>query len=271
MKIHFLCTRWGSDNLDFEVFADKAQSAGYEGIETGLPADEAGRNQIVKILKDRGMILIAQHNETRGADFAEHKAAFEKRLEHIAGAGPMLINSQTGRDIFTMEQNLELIEIARQVSEKTGVEILHETHRGRFSFALHVTREYIRKVDSLYLGLDISHWCCVAESLLADQEEAVTAVLERTNHLHARVGYAEGPQVTDPRAPEYAAALEAHLKWWDTALESAKKRGRKVFTITPEFGPIPYTTALPFTRMPVSSQWDINAYMKNLLSERYAS
>ncbi|HAS19048.1 MAG TPA: xylose isomerase, partial [Flavobacteriaceae bacterium] len=40
--------------------------------------------------------------------------------------------------------------------------------------------------------------------------------LNRTEHVHARVGFEEGPQVNDPQAPEWKKALERHLNLWET-------------------------------------------------------
>jgi hypothetical protein len=39
-------------------------------------------------------------------------------------------------------------------------------------------------------------------------------------------------------------------------------------TVTPEFGPPPYLPVLPWTQMPVASQWDINVHMMHLLRDR---
>ena len=55
----------------------------------------------------------------------------------------------------------------------------------------------------------------------------------------------------------------------DRIVDSHKKRGTPILTITSEFGPAPYMPALPFTRMPIASQWDINVHMMDLLRERY--
>jgi len=52
-------------------------------------------------------------------------------------------------------------------------------------------------------------------------------------------------------------------------VQHRQKSGAQATTITPEFGPAPYMPALPYTKMPVASQWDINVYMMNLLKERY--
>ena len=68
--------------------------------------------------------------------------------------------------------------------------------------------------------------------------------IERTDHIHARVGYPEGPRVSDPRAGELRQAFERHLVWWDRVVER-KRILNQVLTITPEFGPFPiwYTPA----------------------------
>jgi hypothetical protein len=105
--------------------------------------------------------------------------------------------------------------------------------------------------------------------LLADQPEAVALALSRTGHIHARIGHAEGPQVNDPRAPEWAEAFNTHFGWWDKVVAQKKKEGRPLTMLT-EFGPVDYMPALPYTRQPVANQWDINKYMLDTLRTRYA-
>jgi len=78
------------------------------------------------------------------------------------------------------------------------VTIIHETHRGKFSFAVHSTRKYLEAIPSLRLNLDISHWYTVAESYLDDQQRRWSWRSRRTAHIHARVGHKQGPQVSDP-------------------------------------------------------------------------
>jgi len=162
-----------------------------------------------------------------------------------------------------------LIELAYATKTQSQIPIYHETHRGRFSFAAHVTKEYLEKIPKLRLALDISHWCNVHESMLSDQTETVTAALSRTEHIHARVGHPEGPQVNDPTAPEWKQIVAQHLAWWDTVVAMHKENGAKLLTITTEFGPAGYLPTLPFTQQPVADQWSINVYMLNLLKDRY--
>jgi hypothetical protein len=109
----------------------------------------------------------------------------------------------------------------------------------------------------------------VSESLLEDQPETVDLTLQRVDHIHARIGHQEGPQVNDPRAPEWKNAADAHFTWWDKVIEIKKQKG-DVQTILTEFGPPTYMPTLPYTQQPLADQWAINVYMKDLLRKRYS-
>ncbi len=203
------------------------------------------------------------------ADFEEHKKQLENILRDFVTLKPILINTHTGRDYFTFEQNRQLILLADKVARETKAKIIHETHRGRFSYAAPAMKPYLEKLPDLRLTLDISHWCNVAESLLENQTEVVNLALSRTDHIHSRVGHAEGPQVNDPRAPEWDREVKAHLAWWDKIVDIHRRQGSKQITITTEFGPANYLPTLPYTRQPVARQWDINVHMLQLLKKRY--
>ena len=256
--------------MPVEEFLDKVKKAGYDGVEMSLPlTDRPLRDQILKAIANQGLKFIAQHYESTDSDPEKHFSEYCSHLEDLAAARPLLVNTQTGKDWFSFAQNQKLIAAAKSISEKSGVTILHETHRGKFSFNARTTSEYLKEDSSLRIAADFSHWCVVSESLLEDQEEAVALAISRADHIHARVGFPEGPQISDPRAPEWHQALDAHLGWWDRIVENQRRKGTPVLTITPEFGPAPYMPVLPFTGMPVTSQWDINVYMKDMLHERY--
>lgn len=269
MKINFFCPRWGSENLSWDVFCEKVKKAGYNGIEGGIPADAKEKQVMLDALKKHDLLLIGLCFYGTNADFNLSVKSFEQNLRSIAELKPVLINCHTGKDFMSFEQNKTLIEVANKVSKETGIKILHETHRGRFTYAVHITKEYLEKITNFQLCLDISHWCNVHESLLDDQTETVNLALSRTDHIHARVGQQEAPQVNDPRAPEWNDALNHHLAWWDKIIEMKRKAGTTTFTITPEFGPAGYLPTLPYTQQPVANQWDINVYMMEMLKKRY--
>ncbi len=269
MKILFFCPIWGSEKLSLEDFVQRVKDAGYDGVETSLPMDAEQKSHILNTLENAGLSFIAQHWETSDVDFATHKLNFEKRLRNLIDTNPLYINSQTGKDHFPFEYNCELVELSHKIADEAGVRILHETHRGKFSFAAHIARRYLEHFEDLRLGLDISHWFTVAESLLEDQEQAVSLALSRTDHIHARVGFPEGPQIPDPRVDRWQEVLDRHIQLWDQVIENARVSGREFFTITPEFGPEPYMQVHPETNLPLANQWDVNVYMKDLLNERY--
>lgn len=271
MHILFFCPRWGSESLSWYQFFFKVKEAGYDGVETGFPFTLSANEkvEITKGLKEFDLAVIGQHWQTIESNFDQHKQTFQKHLFSLAELNPLFINSQTGKDYFTIEQNLALIQTADDISKETGIKILHETHRGKWSFAAHITQQYLQLAPQIRITLDISHWCNVAESFLEDQVAAVQTAIDHTDHLHARVGFEEGPQVMDPRAPENKPILNIHFNWWDTLITLKKEQGTTTFTITPEFGAPPYQHVLPYTNQPISDQWEVNVWMKNLLKRRY--
>lgn len=260
MEILYFCTTWGQKKGNWNDFFNQIVSEGYHGVETDLPVDEE-TEEFMDGLDKYGLKFIAQHWETTDATIELHQQKYEERLRKLAVLKPLFINSHTGRDFFTDVQNCSLLDIAEKVTQDTGVRIVHETHRGRFSYAAHVTLAYLQKRPALQLTLDISHWCVVAESLLQDQSEAVEMAIKHTAHLHARVGFAEGPQVADPALPAYQEALSFHLTCWDRVIAN-----HETITITPEFGPLPYMPP----NQPDDQQWQNNLYLMNLLKTRFS-
>ena len=269
MNIEFYCPIWGSENMPFDDFCLKASNAGYNGVEMSLPLDKTSMDSILSSLKDAGLKLIAQHWETENPDPKIHAAEYEARLRNLASARPVFINSQTGRDFFNFEDNLALIVLAAQISDETGVNIIHETHRSKLSFAAHITRQFLEKMPSMRLTLDISHWFCVHERFLSDQEEALNMAIKRSDHIHARIGHTQGSQVTDYRIPEWEDSLNIHLDIWDRIHSRAVEEGRKTLTVTPEFGPAPYMLSKPGTALPLANQWELNTEMMVLLKTRW--
>lgn len=265
--ITYYCTDWGR-KVPWDAFCKWVAEAGFDGVETRVPANRAVQEEMIAAFQKYRLSYIFLCSSGSGADLTGHLSAYKDQLERAAALGPVRINSHTGKDYFSKEQNELFIAVADSVSRATGVPIVHETHRGRFSFAAHITNEYLERLPYLRLALDISHWCAVHESMLGDQSEAIELALQRTDHIHARIGHPEGPQVNDPRAPEWTRVVQHHLAWWDTIVAAHREQQRPL-TITTEFGPPDYLPTLPYTRQPLADQCEINKYMLNLLKNRY--
>lgn len=249
-SLTFMATNWGFPG-DVETFCAAAKRDGYDGIEVWWPEEANAQKELFSALK-KHRLAVGLLCAGGGPDAKAHLEAFCKRIDAATANGyerPLYINCHSGKDYFSYEENAAFIDYTVKKSKETGVPIYHETHRGRMLFAAPIARAFMEKHPDLRLTLDISHWCVVHESLLEDQTDAVQLALQRADHIHTRIGHAEGPQVNDPRAPEWKGAVEAHLRWWDQVVSRKKLRGEAI-TMLAEFGPPDYLPSLPYTRQP---------------------
>jgi len=266
-EILFFQTNWGN-TLSWEGFCQRADASGFDGIDIWLPTDPESQEALRAALDKYGLRLNLMHGTNNSLPFEESLKQYTARLYELAAWKPVLINSQTGSDFFTREQNAAFIRAARAVSLETGIPVYHETHRSRFSYSLPVTLEYLEAIPELRLTADISHWMAVHESLLEGRDSLLATVIARTEHIHARVGHPEGPQVNDPQAPEWKRAVGRHLDLWEQIIRKCWAENPRPMTVTSEFGPPTYMPALPYTQQPVADQWQANVYMMNALKQR---
>jgi len=267
MDLKFFCPYWGMNKSLLDATLKQIKTSGYTGVELALNPDIQNVHQIKQIFDDNGLEFLVQMPYAMGDTPTEMLTDYFKKLEILLALNPVMINSHTGRDYFTFEQNLEFIKGADTLSKAYGITIAHETHRGRFSFAAMITEKYIEAFPDMKITADFSHWCVVSESLLENQQHIIDKVIPNCVYIHARVGYAQGPQVPNPAAPEYQNELKQHTKWWQQIINHQRQTHKKEFIITPEFGPAPYMHTLPFTNELVASQYDLNLFMKNYLSK----
>jgi sugar phosphate isomerase/epimerase len=270
-ELKIMATNWGFPG-SLDAYCAKVKQAGYDGIEIWWPMEKKSQDELFGLLK-KYQLEVGFLCAGSDGNYQKHFDQFTQMIDEAAYQTiqrPLYINCHSGRDYFSFEQNKTFIDHTQELTKKTGLIICHETHRSRILYSAPVARSYFEKIPDLRITLDISHWCNVHESLLKDQQETVDMTLQRVDHIHARIGHPEGPQVNDPRAPEWEEAVKSHLDWWDKVIEQKKKSGQRL-TILTEFGPPYYMPALPYTQQPVADQWAINEYMMNLLRKRYLS
>jgi sugar phosphate isomerase/epimerase len=269
-ELKILATNWGFQG-SLDTYCNKVKKEGYDGIEIWWPMEKAAQDELFSVLKkydiEVGFLCGAYQS-----NYAEHLEQFKKMADAAATNAvqmPLYINCHSGRDYFSQEENQTFIDYTVQLSKRSGVSIYHETHRSRMLYSAPAAKPYLQKNAGLQITFDVSHWCNVSESLLQDQPETMALALERVGHIHARIGHSEGPQVNDPRAPEWETAVKAHLAWWDKIVSRKKNAGERL-TILTEFGPPDYMPTTPYTHQPLADQWAINVYMLNMLRKRYA-
>jgi sugar phosphate isomerase/epimerase len=276
MEIHYTCPYWGQEGTKASLFFERVLEEEYEGVEINLPesmefvkefqATLENIRSVKKNFKFIGQQVLSPANEN--AD--EYVARMKSRLEFIASLKPDFINSHTGKDYFSFEDNCRIIEAAENISARSGIPVLHETHRGRFTFHAASLLQYFSKFPQLKLTGDFSHWCTVSESMLQDQKSILTEIIPHVHHIHARIGYEHAPQVNDPFAPEWRQNTDTFLGWWKKIIAAQSMNGKRSLTITPEFGPVPYMPTLPYSQKPLADQWLINAQMKNVLKRKFS-
>jgi len=64
-------------------------------------------------------------------------------------------------------------------------------------------------------------------------------IISHVDHIHARVGSVQHAQVNNPLidAPNETQLMQT---WWQMIWTEHEKQGKKITTLTPEYGPIPY-------------------------------
>ena len=265
MKLIFGKSKWEMWDDPLESFLERVAASGFQATEIYLGSLHETPVEIARLHASYGLQLIGQIL-TQGQSCQEHVRSLESQFEFAAQCEVVFINSHAGRDIFSFEENLQIFERITQLCQSSGIPFLVETHRGRPTYSAIDTRKYLEALPELRLTADFSHWMVVHESGLEDQAGNLELAIRRSDYIHARVGYAEGPQIPDPRAPEWKGAVERHLGLWQQIIDRHKAEGKEELYITPEFGPPAYMHTAPFTNQPIGDVWEQNVYMKELLS-----
>jgi sugar phosphate isomerase/epimerase len=269
MEIAFTKSFWEMDlaaeDDPIRAFVSRVAADGFDGTEMFLPLLTEEPERVEWLHSEYGLLSPIIDIITEGETPEEHRDSFDRALARAMEFAPRLVNSHTGRDIFTFAENVSLFRHATRRSDEAGVPVVHETHRFRPTYSAPETRRYLEEVPELMLNADLSHWMVVHESDLVDQQETIDLVLERSRHIHARVGFEEGPQVNDPREPEWAAHVARHIELWQGIADVCRRAGVERLSVTPEFGPPPYAPTAPGTGQAMRDVWEINVFMKDLL------
>jgi hypothetical protein len=266
-----------TNGFDLDAALAECHEGIYDGIEAPVPLEAKARREFVARIREADVPLIAEI--TTGGGYVPVHASVERHLEELRtiaeatlDAGPIRHTALVGCDSWSLPEGVDFLGQALEICGELGIIASFETHRSRLTFNPWITRDLLLQLPDMRLTCDFAHWCCVCERLVLDTEPEVLALCaERASHVHARVGYDQGPQVPHPAAPEHRDALDAHERWWDAVWSVHAQSGRPVTTMTPEFGPDGYLQAAPFTREPVASLDEINRWMAERQRERFES
>src|SRR5258705_6605789 len=131
MKLLILCPQWGNENLPLEDFFLKVKEADYDGIDTWIPGEMNERKKFISLLDKYQLDIVCHQHQANGNDIDEYCRSLEYYLSLSLECHPLLINSHSGRDYFTIDQQLRVIDTVEEFSVKNNIVVAHETHRGR--------------------------------------------------------------------------------------------------------------------------------------------
>jgi len=274
MQLQLFKTLWGHSG-SLNDAADQAVVAGFVGLEGNADVPLPRREELQSVLQIHGLRFIQEivtaggYVPRRHATVDEHVADVERQLQLGRPLDPQWVTIIGGCDAWTLEQSVRFFGEAREIAARMNIACSFETHRSRSLFNPWTTLAILQRLPELKLTCDFSHWVVVLERQLDDDWDAVSEVAKHAQHIHARVGYDQGPQVTHPAAPEYAGALASHQRYWEAIWSAQRDRGNSITTMTPEFGPDGYLHTVPFTQLPVADLWEINAWMGQTEREHF--
>ena len=191
MKLNFHKSFWEAhcnNKQDLNELLKRTSKDGYQGSELFLPFFDIDTDTTLEAHNKLNLSIITGI-ATQGDCVQAHLKSMNTQIERAVELCPILINSHTGRDIFSLEDNLVLFENALMLEQKYNVTITHETHRFRPTFSTFDTEKIIKALPELKLNLDISHWMVVHESDLSDQTSRLEAIFPHVYHIHGRVGF----------------------------------------------------------------------------------
>src|SRR5688572_5912074 len=110
MHVQFTCTYWGQEGTDASRFFQRISEEQYDGVEINFPEDASFIKDFHKQLAARrskgefvfiGQQVLPPAKETVQAYIDRMKA----RLEFLVAQKPDFINSHTGKDHFSFDDN----------------------------------------------------------------------------------------------------------------------------------------------------------------------
>ena len=270
MRLTLLRSAWGLGGLrsgDRRRTMDAIRTAGWHGVEASLDdigATRAERRECIMAAQDEGLALILSaysswpnyvgaadgslsvqgHGDALRADLSE----ISELIASVSGQSPVQrVNAHSGSDAWSESEATDFFQ--RAVADTAALDTLppvsHETHRGRYLCCPFATARMLTHVPSLRLTSDFSHWVIKCERLLDNAEERqllATVVAPAVDHVHARIGTPQAPQVADVDHPAVAHAAERFYEWWETVWDARERRslsGRDAMvTATIEYGPV---------------------------------
>jgi hypothetical protein len=269
MRLLLVRTVWGLDDdpAGWSAAVGAVAAAGYDAVACGiqrLPDPAAFRDALAAT-----SLRFVPQVFTGGRDVDAHLESLRDAFDDLATFDPPHVIVQAGRDGWPLDDAVRFFTTAEKLAADAGVQAVYETHRGRVLFNPWVTLRVLDVLPDLPLGADLSHWTCVGESMRLP-DRVIDRVAANVRHVDCRVGWEEGPQVHDPRAPMWASHLERFEAWWARMWDAQRAAGAEQLAMMPEFGPVPYQP-MDVDGRPLADVNELNDWMAARLRTRFGT
>lgn len=274
--------------------------------------DNNSRDVLVNSLNEAGLACVTQIHTSGGYidknsgeyvycgayDVAVHQEDFKKQLRECKELLGLVnnggfINVHAGVDAWSNEEVVQFLEFCFGEIERNtpDITVTFETHRQRIFGNPFQTRDLLSlpslsQSKSLKINADLSHWYCACERVFNPKDDErdkwwpglLASISPRCEYIHARFGWAQGPQMADPSAPECEHDRRLQIEVWKELIEEQQQKKshiggggpRKIF-VSPEYGPAPYMALKPHTQEPVASLPKAVSYTKNVIEKLFES
>eukprot|EP00980_Cylindrotheca_fusiformis_P016161 scaffold4805_cov136-Cylindrotheca_fusiformis.AAC.16 len=305
-ELKLIKTLWGIEEPISAGLLTNIRKEGYHGIEVIRLAWLFDKDLLVNSLNDSGLSVVCQIHTAGGFlkdgeyvycgayDVESHKNDFQKQLDEcqeligeVQHGG--FINVHAGLDAWPKEQAVAFLEFCLAEIQKTSptISVTFETHRQRLFGNPFQTRDLLSSSPSLAelkLNADLSHWYCACERVFNPDEdrdknwwpELVSLIAPRCDYIHARFGWAQGPQMADPSAKEFEGDRKLQVQIWRILMaaqfqrdQPASAHGNPSIYASPEYGPPPYMPVKPHSQEPVASLPEAVSYTKLVLENLF--
>jgi len=275
MQLRLFRSAWGLSHLRSHPVRTlrEVRAAGYDGVEASLidiGGSAADRREFCAMAADEGMQLILSAYSSwpnyEGPVGAlqpprVHLARFRAELEAIAelhsarGAASAVvrINGHSGSDAWSEAEARDYLGAALEISANFGdalPPLSHETHRGRILSCPFLSARLLSALPTLRLTSDLSHWVIKAERMLdeADEQQLLAdAIAPAVDHIHARIGTPQTPQVAKPTASSCAKSAERFYSFWEEVWSARETRSLSArasyMSATVEYGPVEHASS----------------------------
>lgn len=226
-ELKLIKTLWGIDEPLSPDLCHSIKREGYHGVEVIRLVWLFDEDLLLRSLNEAELAVVCQVHTTGGYlleetgeyiycgsyDVEIHKKDFQKQLRecteliHSVNAGGF-VNVHAGVDAWSNEEALDFLDFCLAEIEKVApnIAVTFETHRQRLFGSPFQTRSLLSSSSlsnsRLRLNADLSHWFCACERVFNSKDDRdkwwpdlLSAVSKRCEYIHARFGWAQGPQM----------------------------------------------------------------------------